>query len=338
MRTRLSLFVAMVGTTAGLALPAVAPAVSVSTTLTSSTGEGTFDNTIGCPSGDGPSWRYAFTGDSTAATGPLGGIWSGTTEIHDAGSNKAFSQPGAGRLRITTPDRGALDLEMTGVGDCTHAPLTLGNDGNGDPTVSGVVGVTAAGAGGGTGALRNVTGTGTATLAPIGVGPGADNSAKINLTADLTALPPALSVGDPSAQFIGVVDWLLGNAQVSIPIINGNPPAPTATTGDAFDVKVTNVTISQNGTLLSLPPIIVAIGVAGPVSGPPTPLGRIDVGSSATAVVNIARVVLGATYTLTTTVQGRDALDVLRPPVTQTRTFKAPLLPSVMLLPAAPII
>lgn len=334
MRTRLTLCVAVVSSAVGLAMPIAAGATPVTATLTSSTGEGTFDNTIGCPIGDGPSWRYEYTGDATAGTGPLGGIWSGTTEIHDAGGGQAFAQQGGGRLRITTPDRGSVDLEMGG-GDCTHHGLTLGSDGNGDPTVSGGVPLTAAGAGGGTGALRNVTGTGTATLAPIGVGPGADNSAKINVSANLTALAPGLTVGDPTAQYIGILDWLSGTATVSIPITNQGPPA---TVGDAFDVKVTSASVSPQGTLISNALLIVTIGVAGPVTGPPVSLGRIDNGSTATAVVKIAHTFLGATYTLTTTAQGNDALNGLTPAVTQSRTFTTPILPSLMLLPLAPII
>jgi hypothetical protein len=324
----------MAGAVIGLAVPAFAGAVPVASTLTSTTGEGVFDNTIGCPNGDGPSWRYEYTGDMTAATGPLGGIWSGTVEAHDAGANKAFSQPGAGHIRLTTPDRGSLDLNLGG-GDCTNAPLTIGSDGNGDPTVSGSIPLTAAGAGGGTGALRNVTGSGTASLAPIGVGPGADNTAKININANLTALAPNLVVGDPVAQYIGIIDFLAGNATVSIPVSDVGPPA---TVGDAFDVKVTGATVSPYGTLIDNSLIRLTIGIAGPTTGPPISLGRIDNGSAATAVVRIAHTVPNATYVLTVTTQGRDALDGLQAPTTQYKSFTTPLLPSLMLLPMAPII
>lgn len=317
-----------------LAWPAAVYAVPVSSALTAVTGEGSFDDTIGCPAGDGPSWRYQFTGPAAALNGPLGGTWSGTAEIHDAKAGRttgAFVQPQTGRIRITTADRGSADFAF-GAGSCANAPLTLSTDAHGDPVVSGAVALSSAG---GTGALRGLTGSGTAAITGLGVGPGADNTADLKLNANLQALAPALTVGDPQAAYIGIVDWATGTATVRIPI---SDPGPAATTGDAFDVKVTAASVSPQGQLLG-PPVTLTVGVAGPVTGPPISLGRIDNGADpAYATVQIANTFAGAKYTLTTTVKGNDALDSPVPAVTQTRTFTTPVLPQALLLPAAPIV
>lgn len=300
MLRRLSLATAVVlGTLAALG-SATASATSVSATLTSSNGYGSFDDTIGCASGgDGPSWRYAYSGVSSSASA-LAGLWSGTIEVHSGGGANGFVPPGTGRVRIEGT-RGNIDFEFDH-GDCAFPPLLI----TGlpfDPVASGYLLLTVTG---GTGSFRGLTGSGSiSTTSELGAG--GSNNATWAMTGNFGAKQPALSIGNIKASYNGLGNFLSKKATVSFAIPNA------ATAGDAFDVKVASV----------------APSCSCPVSGTPQSVGNIAAGSASGATVQITGLNPNTNYTITVTLQGKDALDTAITPVVATGSFKTPGLPSV---------
>lgn len=275
-------------------------AVPVSSTLTSDNGFGSFDDTIGCPSGDGQSWRYLYSGTATAGTGPVGGVWFGTIEVHRGTSGGGFVPFQTGRLGIEVPDRGRVNLEFDG-GDCATTPLSLGP--GDEPTVSGTLPFHVTG---GSGAFRSLTGTGTIALAAQ-LTKGADNAASLAINGDLAALQPNITVGNPTAKWARVVDYLGRRIGVSVPILNDGVPA---TTGDAFDVRIVSVSVSDGAS-----------------AAPPGPIPRVNAGAGSGWGFNVNNVSPGKTYSITMTIAAKDALGGAATPVTVTRSFKAPLTP-----------
>jgi len=298
---RRSVVCALAATAAFLGMQPAAGAVPVSASLTSVNGSGTFDDTLACGVGDGPSWGYRYTGLSAPASGPLGGEWSGTIEVHRSGPTTGFIPPGTGRIGIDNPSRGAIFLEFGG-GNCTSPTLTLAGPSD-EPTASGVLPFSITG---GTGAYRLLTGTGTASLTAA-LTKGADNAAAIDLNGNLSALQPNLTIGTPSARWPRIVDYLNRRISVFVPVTNAGP---ASSTGDAFNVRLTSVTIS-----------------GGASAGPSSAVSRLNAGGGTTFGMSASPVNAGATYTITVTVAADDALGGAVAPVTATRTFKAPLTP-----------
>lgn len=279
-----------------------ARATPLAATLSAANGAGTFDPTIDCPAGDGPSWRYAYSGTTTPVTGPLGGTWTSSIEVHDAGAGTAFVPSGGGRLSLTGA-RGTASLEF-GQGGCADAAVALDTDPDGHPVAAGALPIAATG---GSGALRGLTGSGTTTFT-LGLGPGAGNAASIALTGDFTVRQPNLTVGTPTAYWRNLGDYLFHRLSVSVPILNSGT---TATAGDAFAVRLDQAALQNGGT----------------AGGVPANLGRIDAGAASAATVTFSNASPGRTYTLTTRVAGTDALDAALAPLDQSRSVKAPLLP-----------
>lgn len=283
-----------------LACPAVAQATPVSATLTASNGNASYDETIGCPAGDGSSWQSIFSG---GASGGLAGTFSGTVEVHQ-GLSGGFVPDNTGRLRISSADRGQLDLEFGG-GDCSSNPLTFSSAPDGDPVAGGTLPLHATG---GSGSYRGMTGTGTATIS-IDLGPGAASPVSIAVAGDFGALPPQVASGQPSGRYVGLFNFLNKKLSLTIPVANAGP---AATVGDAFDVKVSAVTASGGAS-------------AAPV---PQTVGRLNAGQSGAIGLTLSNAAPNTTYTITTTVTAKDALNASVPPVTKAATFKTPGLPS----------
>jgi hypothetical protein len=294
-------------------LAGAAAATPVSVRLTAVNGEGSFDDTLRCSQGgDGPSWRYLYSGLASPTTSPFAGTWTGTVEVHQAdarlstvndGGTGAFVPEGTGRLELA-PDRGGTaDLEFSG-GGCGDAPLALTPDANGDPEVAGTLPAQVTG---GTGPFRALTGTGTVAFV-LQLGPGADNAAVVDLNGDFQALVPRLAIGTPTARWMNLTRWLQHVLTVFIPVTNLGDPS---TTGDAFGVSLTAASLAG----------------AGSASGVPATLGRVNAGRSAVAAITVSNVQPGRTYTLTAQAAGRDALDEALPGVSGTRSVQAPLLP-----------
>jgi hypothetical protein len=299
---RLGVLCALAATAACLWGATTASAGSFATRLTSTNGFGSFDDTITCANGgDGPSWRYGYTGAATPLSGTLGGLWSGTLEVHRSTVTGGFMPGGTGRVAIDAGDRGGLFLEFSG-GSCTTTPLTLSNGGD-EPTVSGALPFQITG---GIGAYRLVTGSGTAALTAQ-LTKGADNAAQIDLSGTVTALQPNLTVSAASARWPRIADWLGRNIAVGVTVTNSGP---SSTTGDAFDVDLVSATVSG----------------AGPASHPPK-ITRLNAGQSAGVGFTVSNVNPGATYSITLTFASKDAFGGAAAPVVVTRTFKAPLTP-----------
>ena len=292
-----------VATAATIWICGVAQATPLAATLTAADGAGTFDPTIGCPAGDGPSWRYAYSGATTPAQGPLGGTWTSSIAVHDAGGGSAFVPAGGGRLSLAVDRGGAGSLEF-GQGGCANAAVSLSTDANGHPVASGTLPVTATG---GSGTLRGFTGSGSATFT-LGLGPGAGNAASIAFSGQFSVRPPNLTVGAPTAYWRNLGDYLARRLSVNIPVANGGT---SATAGDAYAVRLAAAGLSGTGA----------------ATGVPAGLGRIDAGSARTAAVTFSGASAGRAYTLSARVEGTDALDAALAPVIASRTVKAPLLP-----------
>jgi hypothetical protein len=298
---RLGATCALVFTAACLWGATTASAVPVSATLTSSNGHGSFDDTIGCPAGDGQSWSYQYTGLSNPLTGPLGGEWNGTIEVHRGVTGDGFMPAGTGRIGIDNTGRGAVFFEFSG-GDCSANPLNLSGLGD-EPVVSGTLPLHVTG---GTGAYRLITGSGTASMAAA-LSKGADNPATINLNADLAVLQPNITVGQATAKWPRVADWLGRNIAVFVTVTNSGP---SSTTGDAYDVQLVSATVAG----------------AGPTGLPPK-IDHIAPGGSNGVGFSVSNVNAGGTYTATLTFAVKDALGASLPPLVVQRTFKAPLTP-----------
>ncbi|MGH2951071.1 MAG: hypothetical protein ACRDKX_03405 [Solirubrobacterales bacterium] len=299
---------AFVSVLLGLALVALwgapAHATPISAILTASNGEGTFDPTIDCPAGDGPSWRYAYSGISAPLAGPFGGTWNSTVEVHDAGGGAAFVPAGTGRLKVSLDRGGDANLEFGG-GDCASAPLSLSQDTDGDPVVSGAL---PAHATGGSGAVRGFSGTGSVGFV-LELGPGADNVAQIGISGDFTVLQPNLALGTPTAFWRNLSDYLARRITVIVPVRN---TGDSTVSGDAFGVKLTQAKLGGRNPL---------------GGGLPASLGRIDPGETKAATLRYANVARNRTYSLEARIEGTDSLDGALAPVIQSASVKTPLLP-----------
>jgi hypothetical protein len=282
-----------------MAMAGAAQAAPLQATLTAANGEGSANPSIACPDGDGPSWRYAYSGATTPVLGPLSGTWSSSIDVHDAGGGAAFVPAGAGRLALSVDRGGTGHLEFGG-GGCSDATLALGPG----PTATGTLPVTATG---GSGTLRGLTGSGTVSFA-LELGPGADNAATIDLDGTFSVRSPALAVGQPSARWRNLSDFLGRRLTVTIPVTNSGEPSDV---GDAYAVRVTQATL--NG--------------AAAIGGLPATLGRINAGAGSGATVTFANASPGRTYTVAVRLEGTDALDAAVAPVVQSRSVQAPLLP-----------
>ena len=291
----------MAVTIGALLLPAVAGARVASGLLTGADGDGSFNATLPCGAGDGPSWRY-FWLDAAASSpgGLLLGTWNGSFEVHDAGEGRAFIPNGDGRLAITVGRGGTGFLETMDGAGCGKADLTLTTQPDGDPEVTGEVDVVATG---GTGALRGLTGSGTATI-KLELGPGADNQARIEMTADLDVADPQLSVVGASSRWQNISAYLGGNLTVYVTI------ADAQAAGEAFEVGLAN-----------------AAGGTNRFTGLPSGTARIPAGGSATFAFTMNGASPNKSYTLSVTASGKDGMLAPIPPVSGTVTFKSPLLP-----------
>ena len=227
-----------------------------------------------------------------------------------AGSPPAPTSPaGTGRARIQAA-RGNVDVLFAG-GSCQAPSLTIGTDATGDPVVAGSLPLTAAG---GDGSYRGLTGTGTAAINLL-LGPGADNTAGLNITGVFQALKPNLGVAKPSSAFwANLLAYATNRLTVAIPVTNAGP---AATTGDAFGVVLTAASMDQK--------------VGNATSGVPGAAGQINAGGYQYVTTSFMGAFPGKTYNLTTTVAGNDALDTPVAPNTQTQQVMVPLLPNLVL-------
>jgi hypothetical protein len=284
----------------GLVMAAPASGTPVSWNLTAANGEGSYDPTIACPAGDGPSWRYAYSGAATTP-GALDGTWNSTVEVHDAGGNQAYVPPGTGRIKITADRGGEANLEF-GNGSCSFAPLSLG-------TLDGetfAAGTQPAVATGGSGTLLGFAGSGTVSLNTLGLGPGADNPADISISGDFTVTQPNMVLGSPTPYWRNVSEFLHHRLTVTVPLRNLDDPPGSV--GDAYAVQLTKARLSGRV----------------PVSGVPASLGRIDAGKMKAVSVVFPNAQANKTYTLKVWIDGKDALDDPFPTVIDADTLKSP--------------
>jgi hypothetical protein len=290
------------------ALAGPANAADITLSLTSSNGQGTFDASLPCSTGgDGPSWRYAYSGLAAAPKGsPLAGTWDGTVEVHQSdlsGSGGAYVPSGTGRTAIQN-SRGSGDF-LFSAGSCGSPMMSLGFDETGDPIASGTLPLIATG---GTGSLRDLTGSGSVSTSFV-MGPGADNEAVENITGTFHALAPALAVGQPNAFWGNLTNYLNRNLRVTIPVFDGGPPTSV---GDAFSVTISSATLG---------------GLGGASGGVPGSLGQINSGNGSAATVVFHGARPGQTYNLSVTVTAQDALNDQVTPLTVSRSVTVPLLP-----------
>jgi hypothetical protein len=285
----------------GLVMAAPASGTPLSWNLTATNGEGTFDDTIACPAGDGPSWRYAYSGVATTS-GPLTGTWNSTVEVHDAGGGDAFVPPGTGRIKITADRGGEGNLEF-GNGGCALAPLDLFTELDGDPAISGTQPALATG---GSGTLRGFTGSATVTMSTLELGAGADNVADISVSGDFTVTQPNMVLGSPTPYWRNVSEFLHHRLTVTVPLRNLDDPPGSV--GDAYAVQLTKARLSGRV----------------PVSGVPASLGRIDAGKMKAVSVVFPNAQANKTYTLKVWIDGKDALDDPFPTVIDADTLKSP--------------
>ena len=292
----------LAATAALLVAVPVAAATPMAATLTGFDGEGTFDGTIGCPAGDGPSWHYAFAGRSTPITGPVAADWSSRFEIHDTGAGRGFVSAGTSRISLALDRGGTAAFKVEGVGDCDGGPLAFGVNALGDRTVSGVLPITAEF---GTQAARGLTGSGTATVA-LELGPGADNDATIQLSGDFDVRDPNLAIVGASARWNRMTDYLQKRLTVYVTIANRSAePLP----GIAYSTRLVSATVP-----------------GGSVTGLPANAGTIAPGESRTVSFILNNAQPNKSYSLTSTVDASDGLDAAVAPVVGAASFKSPLL------------
>jgi hypothetical protein len=300
---RVSLVVLCASVLAGVSMPAGASATPAQASLTGVNGEGTFDDTLACGQGDGPSWRYYWLDQpATSPGGIFAGTWNGTFEVHDAGgrTGAAFIPDGDGRIAITLDRGGAGFFDLAGGGDCANPTLALARPLDG-PVASGTLPVVATG---GTGALRGLTGSGTAGL-QLQLGPGADNAATVDLTGDWSVTAPAVSVTGASSRWQNLSAFLAKRLDVTV----GLADAPGV--GDAFETRITGVS-----------------GGSGSFAGVPTgAVPRITAGGGSALTFTMLGAAANRTYTLDITLVTKDGLLAPQAPQTATVTFKSPLLP-----------
>jgi len=295
-------FIAVLAVSSAFAGASQADAKVASGLLQSSNGENTYDATLECGVGDGPSWRGFWLDSRAASPGDLLlGTWDGTFEVHDAGRGKAFIPNGDGRISITLDRTGTGFFETRGNGDCANATLDLTTQADGDPQVSGTLPIVALG---GTGAFRGLNGSGTASFS-LELGPGADNLAVIDLTADLDVLDPQLTVTSASARYQNLTAYLQRKLTVTVNVANA------LGAGDAFKTKI--VTVG---------------GGSGSFSGIPTgEIARIGQGSGGSFTFTMNNANANTQYTTNVTLNTQDGLFNPMPPIAASVSFKSPLLP-----------
>ena len=181
-------------------MPATAGATAVSALLTGLNGDGSFTDRLDCgtENGAGDTWRYAWQDQlASDASGVLAGRWNGIFEVHRA-ARGAFVPAGDGHLALTVASPGGRSgtafFDTAGSGSCdgrgAHAHRARPDRSRRAQQVSGSLPIVATG---GLGALRGLTGTGTADLA-LELTPGADNAATIAVAGDLDVPDPAIGV------------------------------------------------------------------------------------------------------------------------------------------------
>jgi hypothetical protein len=285
------------GTVAAFACASTASAFPLNGAITSTNGEGRFDDTLSCADGgDGPSWRYGYSG-LTSGGAPLAGVWTGTVEVHASGRGSAFVPAGDGRLALRSDRGGTAHLEF-GRGGCDEAELTLGTDANGEPVATGTLPIAATD---GDGTLRGLQGSGTATFS-FGLGAGADNPASLSFSGAFTVDPPVLAVTDAVPYYASVADFIARRATVNV-FVKAADGA-----GDAYAVRLTAA----------------KLGSGSAIGGVPATIGRINARNGRWTAVKFAPANPNTTYTLKTTVEGTDSIDAPVAPVTQSRTIKTP--------------
>jgi len=289
---------------AALALPSAASATAVSSALNGANGEGTYNPTLSCAAGgDGANYRYAWIDQQASSPGGvLGGEWDGTFEVHEGGGRSAgaFIPDGTGRIAITVARGGSGFLETRGGGSCSDAALALTGVAEGEPVVSGTLPIVATG---GIGALRGLSGNGTATFT-LQLGPGADNAADIAIDGDFDVTGPLLAASGATSRWQNLSAYLGHKLTVTVTIANA------LAGGQAFDARISGVT-----------------GGSGSYSGLPTAAGPIAPGGSRAYTFTMNGAQAGRTYTLGVTVAAKDGLLGDEPPVTGSVTFKSPSLP-----------
>lgn len=282
---------------AALAAPALATPVSA--TLTAVDGEGTYDDTIGCPSGDGPSWKYGYTGAVSA--GPLAGAWSGIFEVHDGSRLGGFTPPTTSRISIDLTSGGTASFTLAD-GDCAGGPLALQRGEGNDVDVTGKLPLTADF---GTGAARGLSGGGTATL-DLAMTAGADNAATVTIEGDFDVRDPQLEIVSASSRWNRLTDFLNRRLTISVVVRNkSGSPLP----GNAFAARLVSA--------YTVP----ATSFVGPIG-----LGTIPAGESRTATFQVTNAKNNTSYTLVTSADAKDGLGAAVPPVPGSATFKSPLL------------
>ncbi|WP_205697792.1 hypothetical protein [Conexibacter sp. SYSU D00693] len=289
-------------------MPATVHAAPVSAQLKGENGFGSFDPALPCGVGDGPSWRYAWEdGVATSPGGLFGGLWNGSFEVHDAGASTAFIPDSDGRIALQLPTTGSrvgtASFDTAGGQGCANAGLTLTPLSASDPTSQKVTGTIPVVAKGGTGALRGLTGSGTAQLS-LELTPGADNDATLDLNGNFTVAAPELKVSGVQARWANLSEWLQRRLTLYVGV------AGTAGKGNAYDVRLTGVG-----------------GGSGSFSGVPTGTQTVLAGGGATFSFKMNNVNWGQKYTVSVTAAGKDGLLVPQPPVSGPVTFTAPLLP-----------
>ncbi len=273
-----------------LTLCGSAHAYPVAANSTAANGEGHFVDAPACAAGGaGPAWRFGYSGGTSG--GPLAGVWTGTVEVHDAGT-EAYIAPGDGRLALRSNRGGTAHLEF-GRGGCDDATLALQGG-----AVSGTLPVVATG---GDGTLRGLAGSGAATFR-FGLGPGAANPASVALSGNFTVTPPAQGVGGAVPFYKNAADFLTRKLTVRVLLTDA------AGAGDAYAVRLTAARLAANPAATGVP--------SAPV--------RIDAGRSRWVTVTFANAAPNRSYALTTTVAATDSIDAPMAAVTQTRTIRTP--------------
>ena len=249
----------------------------------------------------------------------LPGFFRGTLDVHHDGDEPvgtpltgsaatAFLQ-GTSSHATFSNQRGSVPLRLSS-GTCAAPSLAF--DGT---TISGPASWTIDTANA-TGAYRNATGGGSATLS-AGVAPGADNPWSMTLNGTIAVLQPSLQVDVVSTSWGNLgVDYVSRRVTVVYRVTNNGP-------GDAFNTVMTAATSPTNW--------VFAMGPA------PQNLGDLLAGESTTFSVRYQitllagpckLVILGCKFDTKVSVSMPDALDKAdAPPPSQSKQVTAPILP-----------
>lgn len=283
---------------AAVAAAAPAHATPVAATLTAVNGEGTYDATLGCPGGDGPSWKYGYTGPSSG--GPLAGEWSGVFEVHDNGLD-GFTPPTTSRISLALASGGTASFTLAG-GTCAGGPLKLTHGAGNDVTVNGVLPLQADF---GSGAARGLTGSGTATL-NLQMTAGADNAAAVQIAGDFDVRDPQLELVSATARWNRLQDWLERRLTV-LAVVRNKTGTPLP--GNAFAARVASASTTPATSNLAN-----------------VPIGTIPAGESRTVRLVFTNAQPNRAYTLRATLDAQDGLGAPVAPVQGTASFTSPLL------------